>query len=460
MNREKKLISNTIVFGIGNIGSKVIMFLIVPIYTYYMSTSEYGSADLLNTIVMLLTPLLSLSVYDAVLRWVLDKKETIEDIFNTGLTIVIISGMVSMIISIVTYVVYPNVKIILLCTLIICQIFNTFFSQFLKGIEKNIIFAINGIIQSVGTIIFALVFLNQNMNHIDAFFLSLICSSSISIAYMFIFGELYKYYKLNKFNKKLMTDMLIYSLPLIPNQLMWWVMNVSDRYIVIYYLGYSVNGIYAVATKIPAVLNILSSVFLQSWQISAIEENNSADRTKYFSSIFNNMNRILTIGVSGILIFIRPFSKVIFGAAYQDVWKFVPLLLVALLFSNFSMFIGMSYLASMKTWGIFRTSILGAVINILLNIILIPLIGLNGAALSTAVSFFIIWVIRIKETKSFVKIKIDWMYFVSITLILIVQIVSLFITSKIILLMIPFIFVIFINRKFLIESYKFLLGGN
>jgi O-antigen/teichoic acid export membrane protein len=421
MKKTQKLLINILVFGIGNIGSKLILFILVPIYTFYLSTTQYGYADLLTTLISLAIPLVSFCIYEAVLRFVLDNKNNHLIVLNTGLMAIFFSSLILLLLGILISYVFQVKYIFIIIFLLVLQMVNIFLTQYIKGLQKNIIYSLNGIILSLLTLVFSLIFFKMDLDKLFSYFFSQLLAYLFSLIYLILCSGLLKNINIKYFNLTLLKRLIIYSLPLIPNQLMWWVMNVSDRFFVTYFIGFSGNGIYAVASKIPSMMNIVSSVFMQAWQISAIEEKNSNEKNIFYSSVFNNLSSILLLIISLIICFLKIIVDNFLSEGYTSVWRYVPFLLLSLLFSNYSMFFGMNYLANMKTTGIFKTSIYGAIVNLILNFLLIPTYGINGASIATMVSFFVVWVIRMRETRQFVQVQVDWKNMVASIIIILFQ---------------------------------------
>lgn len=247
--------------------------------------------------------------------------------------------------------------------------------------------------------------------------------------------------------------MLSYSIPLIPNTLMWWIMNASDRYAIVLFMGVSANGIYAIANKIPTVLNLLYSIFSQAWQLSAIEESESKDKSKFYTDVFNVFSIIMIIGTSAIIVVIRPFVELVLSIEYITAWRYVPLLLLAVVFTSYSSFLGTNYIAMKDTKGVFRTSLIGGILNIVLNFTLIPIIGLNGAAFATMISFFIVWIIRIYDARKFVTIKLNIKELILSFLIILIQIFTLYLNNKIYLIgeVLLLLLLIIVNKKIILS---------
>ncbi len=282
-------------------------------------------------------------------------------------------------------------------------------AQYARGTGRIKLYVINGLVTAM--MIFAIVSLLLNYFHmgIMGYFIGMVVAFTISNLVFFCFsGNVVEKLAKAPWDGTLMKRMLLYSLPLIPNTLMFWIMNASDRLLIQAFLGLTANGYYAVANKIPVLLNTLSSVFIQAWQLSAIEENEQENRDRFYSSVFNALASFMIIISSIILCFLKWGFGVAIGSEFFGAWKFVPIQLFAMIFAGLSAFIGVIYTVQMRTNQVFMTSFVGAACNVGLNFWLTPQIGLYGVAFATAISFFFVWIVRFIQTRKYVKIRMQY----------------------------------------------------
>jgi len=410
-NSYQKLMNNSLIMGIGELGSKGITLLLVQLYTFYLTQSEYGLVDIIQVTINLLVPIISLSIFEGVLRYVMDKEDTTV-VFTNGFFITCIGSLITIFVTFyLNYFEFFNqLESILpyICLAVILQLFQALYSQFVRGIGKIAVFAINGIVIAVTTLCMNLIFIVWLKMGIEGYLLSVIISLIVSLVFINLNVNTFKYLKINSITLKMNKKLLGYSLPLIPNSIMWWIINASSRYFILIFAGTAANGLFAVASKIPSLLTIFNSIFIKAWQLSAVEEYNSDNKSVFYGTIFNFYQQFLFIAVAGILILLKPIFEHAIGQDYYEAWKFVPFLLVSVLFSSFSSFLGTNYIASKKTNGVFKTSVIGGGANLVLNIITIPFLGVIGASLSSMLSFLLITIIRWYDTKKFITIKYNY----------------------------------------------------
>lgn len=220
-HKYKKLISNSLVFAIGNFGSKIMSFIMVPIYSYTLSTKDFGKVDLLTSLVSLLLPVLCLDIFDSVFRFALDEHEDKVKIFSTG---AIFSALCSVFILIIGFVLsllirdYPVVytSIYMIITMMFSLVSN--FSRAVGYVKQ---FAVAGIINTIVmglSNILLLVVIRMGMN---GYMLSMIVGQAVATIFLIFSTNIKKYFKNNEFNQKSFREMMVYGVPLIPNTLAW-----------------------------------------------------------------------------------------------------------------------------------------------------------------------------------------------------------------------------------------------
>lgn len=292
MNRYKKLVSNSIIFTIGNFGSKIISFILVPLYTFYLSTSEFGTADLVMTTATMLLPLVSLSISQAVLRFAMDDSEPVDQVLTNAL-IVLLKGLFvsSLILVILLFFNLPtNILVYTFATLGINAIQNVL-AEYTRAIGKVKNYAVNGIVQTLVLGLSNIILIVKFNYGIDGYLVSILISSMISILYLSLRIRVWEHINYSHFDKTLTKRMLKFSIPLIPNNFMWWLINASNRYFIIFYRGVAENGLFSVANKVPSCCSSLQQFsanpgsFQQLMNINQVTGQNSTQKFTGFTSL-------------------------------------------------------------------------------------------------------------------------------------------------------------------------------
>lgn len=401
MKKEyKKLLSNTGLFAIGSFGSSLLGMLFVPFYTSILSTAEYGISDLITTTTSLLFPFASLAISEAIMRFSLDRDSDKKTIYSTGVYIVLIGFVLVFILSnfMLNTTIGPYIIYFLLYFL--CYSIHTITSYFVKGIEKIKVYAAAGIINTIIVISCNIVFLLWLKIGIIGYLLSSIIGHFITTIFMFLSARVYTFIQFPwKLDKYLIKRMLLFSIPIIPNSISWWVANSSDKYILNYYSSVSEVGIYSVSYKIPTIVMTVMGFFMSAWQLSAVSAYESEDAKSTFSDVYYKCIRLNVLVAIALMVTSKIFGSFLYSKDFFSAWRYVPTLILANVFNIQATFLGSVYTASKKTKMLSITTMVGAVSNIVLNFALIPFIGALGAAIATASSYFVMWIMRFVSSK-------------------------------------------------------------
>ena len=409
MSREKKLFKNTMIYALGNFSSKGLVFLMLPLYTSFLTPKEFGSYDLIVTIVTLLVPVISFQIQEGSYRYILDEKDYQKkyQVVSSAIQIIVRNLIVSNILYLLC-ISFFNINYSLLIMLYYnVYIFSEIYLQVARGFQQNLDYAIAGIINTVVNLISTLVLTVGFHLKIEGLLISVIIGFITSLVYLEIKIKVLKNIKLFNKNTEISSKLVRYSLPLIPNILNWWIINVSDRLLLAHFIGVEANGIYAIANKFPSILIIMNSIFYLAWQESAITEYRSKDKNEFYSQMFNGFMKFQVSCLLVLLAFSPIFIHLFVDSQFKEAYKYMPFLYIGAVFSSFSSFYGTGFQSAKETKGAFYSSVAGSLLNIILNLLLIPYIGIQGAAVSTMVAFLVMWVMRIYQTKKYFSIKLD-----------------------------------------------------
>lgn len=407
MERNKKLFSNSIIFTIGNLGSKFISFFMVPLYTYTLTTSQFGTVDLLITTVNLFLPIASLSLFDAVFRFAMDNDVDNAQVLTSGVLTDIFLGLIVILLWPLLSLFHISYLSYFIVILLATALF-TLLQNFARAIGKSVTYAMAGLINAITFAIFNIIFLVVLKIGIEGYLLSYLLAIIISLVYVSCSVKVWRYIKKDAYSYHLTKRMLAYSIPLIPNSLAWWLTNDANRFFILTFVGVAGNGLYAVANKIPTIINMFFNVFTQAWQISAVDEFYSKDNSEYYTSVFTFLQSLLFVLVGVFIVVLKPFMSLFVSPSYFISWKYVPLLLIMAVFSNMSAFLGTTYLAAKQTKGILVTTILGMLVNLCFSFLLTPRIGIYGTAAGGTLGFLSVVLMRLYDLKKIIEIKMNW----------------------------------------------------
>lgn len=424
--KYRKLIDNTAIVAAGQLGSKVLVYLLVRLYTWAMTTEEYSVASNITEMATLLIPLISLSIGDAVFRFGMDKKYTDKDVFTSGhIAFLIGCTLFVPIIPILCSINYFDGYEWLIVLYVVASIMHTICKQAIRAEGKFKLYAVQGLLNTCVTIALNVVFLVPLQMSSLGYVLSVCIADIVSMIFIIVAAKLWRKFDLRSVNKSTVVDMIKYSIPMIPTSLSWWITNVSDRFMVTYFVGDSANGLYSAAYKIPTLLMVLSGIFINAWKHSAIDEKDNAGSDTFYEKVFDTFQSLIFMIASGIVAFTLVITNLMFDPSYYQAWYYIPVLTGAMAFFNFASFTGSIFEVYKKTVWSFVTAMTGALSNVILNLILIPKMGALGAAIATLVSIAVMFLIRAIVTSRIANFKLHIVKLLINTLILGVQIVAL-----------------------------------
>lgn len=404
------LIKNVGLLTISNFSSKILVFLLVPLYTSVLTTAEYGTYDLMISIVTLLYPILTLNITDAVMRFLMDRDYNKNEVASIGIKIVLTSiGIFTVLLvlfslflkllnrsELFTYLPYLEFYYIF-------YVFNQYFIQLAKGLEKVRDMSIAGVLSTLIMLIANILFLLIFRLGLSGFFMANILCQAIQGIYLAVRVRVWSYLKWDT-NNSIRKDMLVYCVPLIVTALAWVINHTLDKFVVAIICGVAANGILSVAYKIPQIINTLQVIFIQAWQISAIKEFGENDTPYFYGKTFQVINLFMTLMCSFLILLSKPLATILYANDFYLAWKYVPFLMIANVLNSASGFLGPILSAQKKSKEMATSAIYGTITNGVLNILLVYFIGIQGATIATMISSFVIYLVRKKVVKQDIHI--------------------------------------------------------
>lgn len=434
MKREEKLIKNTIIIAIGNFLPRLASFIVLPILTGYLTQEEYGIYDLITVLVSLLLPAVTLQIQTAAFRFLIDVRGDLKEEKRIVTNIFAFTFPVSIIALIILYFALfqlePLVRL-LICIYFIFDILVNTARQIVRGLSKNMDYSISAIIGSCGRLLFALVFVLWLRTGLVGATLTLIASVAVEFLYLIFRTRLHRYIDFSLLSKSTVKKLLKYSWPMVPNSMSMWVMRLSDRLVVTFFMGVAANAVYSVANKIPQLLMIAANTFDMAWQENASMASKDDDASTYYTQMFRAVFDFMA-GVFGLLVAVAPimFSLLIQGD-YVDAYCHMTILFLAIFFLSIAAYLGGVYVAYKKTTSVGITTALAAVCNLVFDIATIQWIGLYAASGSTLISYLFLCIYRMIDLKKFVDIRYDLKRIVIVVLVLIAMSVLCFVNNTV-----------------------------
>jgi O-antigen/teichoic acid export membrane protein len=401
MTKYKKLFSNTILVSIGNLGSKLIALLMLPFYTRHLSVSDFGASDTVIVYVSLLLGIVTLSIAESMFIFPKGKsKDEQSEIFSSGITFSFIVLCFSITSLIIVHYLFLSLNILqsftqhfwYLCSLLIAMIIQNTTQQFTRGIDKLIVYSISGIVLTGLTA--ALGFMIIPSRGLEGFFLSLILANLITSIYTLVHSKAFQYWNPKQIDFSKYKELIHYSIPLIPNALMWWIISSINRPLLEKQVGLEGIGILAVALKVPSAINVLFGIFMIAWQASVLEEYGKVGYKQFYRKILFTVSGFLGIIAVLISIFRADIINLIADEKFIQSAEFIPLLTASAFFAALSGLVGANFSAVKQSKYYFYSSVWGACSALILNIWLIPIYGLWGAVYAILLSQIVMFLFR------------------------------------------------------------------
>jgi len=420
MGKYKRLFSNTAILGAGTFASKVLVLLLMPLYTSILSTSEFGTADLIAQTSNLLIPLAAVGICDGIFRFTLDSTEDRRKILSTGVAI-LLAGSVAVAVLAPLLGLWERLRgyTLLITLYVIAANLHSAFANYVRAEGKTTLFALQGICNTVSTIGLNLLFLVVFDMGSVGYVLSVVISDGLMTVLLFFVGRIYRDLSPKCISRDTAKAMLKFSIPYIPTTMMWLITSVSDRYIVTAYCGEAENGLYAAAYKLPTLLSLVSGVFVEAWHFSTVKDATEEEKADFFGTVYVNFMSVMFMGASVLIAGSQIFTRILLADSYYSSWKYVPILVVATTFSTLVSFLGSVYFLKKKSVLSMLTAMSGAVINVILNFVMIPDHGAMGAAVATLISYLAVYLIRAYDTGKYLKFPLHpWRVLINTAVIL------------------------------------------
>ena len=457
MNRSKYLFKNIGILTVSNFASKILVFLLVPLYTSVLSTEEYGTYDIVVSTIQLLFPILTLNISDAVMRYSMDKTKNIDEVAAIGLRI-LLEGTIPVVIFFCGCWHWKWIKPIrgfelyILLYFVFC-FFYQFLIQLAKGLEKVVDMGIAGIISTIFLVGGNLLLLLVIPLGLKGFYIANILSQATPAIYLSIRTNIFHYPVFKKCDKALRREMLVYCLPLIVTVVGWWVNSAADKYTVTFMCGASANGLLSVSYKIPSIISVIQSIFVQAWQISAIKEYGNNDTSEFYGKAFILLNVLMAAFCSLLIIFTRPIGHVMYSKEFYQAWEYVPFLLISSVFNSAAGFLGPILSAKKDSRAMALSALFGSGTNVVLNIVFTYFIGVQGACIATLISSAVQYVSRKKYVGKEISITRYGLVLITWVLLCIQAVIEIY-TKLILVQVILMAFMLILNRREVKELFK------
>jgi O-antigen/teichoic acid export membrane protein len=408
MSKQSRLIKNTIILLVGIVGTKLVNFILLPFLTTWFSVEEYGTIDIFLTMVSMIVPFCSLQLEQAVFRFLIDDT-TIQERKSTVSSGIFCTLTVLAILNVITGPILLSIGIPLYGLFLLAVNLQTIYvmvQQVVRGKGQNHVYTINSIVFAFATMLFCVIFIRGLSFGVKGYVFAYCLANVLAIFFMLAKSNLFEMISLKSFNLEKLMMMLRYSIPMIANNVSWWILNASDKIVLNLFIGTSANGIFAAAGKIPGLITTVYSVFQMAWQESTSRElKANEDLDDFYSEVFRSLFVIMSFGVITIILLSKLLFPVLINIKFEEAFYHIPILLIGLFFLCLAQFYGGIYVGLHNSKELGWTSAVAAGVNIAVDLISVKHIGIYAASISTLVAYLSLFIIRAYNTSKTILIK-------------------------------------------------------
>ena len=382
----------------------------LPLYTAVLSQAQFGTADLIISYVSLLTPLVGLQFDQGLFRFIIDERNDESKQRNVFSSIIFANVLQIILFEVIACGLALIVKLdyfnYILITIPI-GILGSSILQFLRGRGQNIHYAVISFLSATVQVFCNVLFLLVFDLKIDGLLLAMIIGNIVVVLYAVFVNKIYKYFSIRCIDVTTIKEVAQYSLPLLPNQFAWWVMNLSDRSILTVVIGAWANGIYSIANKFSSLFITFYNYFNMAWTETLSISKTDTDLSRYISTMANTLFDIFFFA-DGLLVLSMPITfRLLINDSFSEAYWQIPILLLAVFLQAIQGLYGAIYVAFKDSRSIAASSSLAALINIVIDVSCVKYIGIYAASISTLVAFLFLTIFRYVDSSKYVNAKID-----------------------------------------------------
>ncbi len=383
---------------ISNICLKAINFFLLPLYTSYLTPSMLGVSDSVTTFIGFLLPLLTMGLDSAYSAFYFEKEDPQRGnkVFSTLGIVFLFIGLVPLLAfpaaSPLSRLVFHSQEYELIVKLALVSVsFNLWYLPFSLELRLQNRMAAFGFVNVVSSLLMILLnVLFVTFMHLGE--MSLVLSTMLVHAAQTLLYAAFvrKLPKLQEADQSLFRSMMRFSFPLIPMTLMNWVLTLSDRSVILYFLGNSYVGLYGIGTRFTTMANVVISAVSTAYTTFAFSNVENHDAKKQYFYVFNVMSLMLLFVAFSVSMFSKEIITVMTHKdTYLESYRALRDLMFAQSLYGMSTLVGYGIYFRKKTQYSLAAVSAAAVVNLILNILLIPKYGYSVAASTTLIGYLV-----------------------------------------------------------------------
>lgn len=428
-NKYRTLLSDIIIFIIGTVLAKAIQFILMPLYTTYMSTEAYGVAELTNNLSELFFPIATLCIYEAAFRYAVDPEFSNEKLATAVAKVMMISTGIGLVVSFLIRYIFDYKYAFYLFFILYAYSIRMCTAYYVRGNGKSKTFAMSGVVNAVSLSVFNILFLVILKSGESGYLLSIGFSYCVSAIYLIVVGKIPGDIRPKEASNEDLKILFHYCIPLIFYNVLYWFTTISGRYILLWFTDASTAGKYVAAIKIAAIVNMIQQAVYAAVQLNSSRAYTEKGKEKYYTEI-TNLFIYLYCTFGAVIVCFTPFlAKFTLKNDFYEAKVYLPIIMLAAIFNCVSSLLGTMYSTYKKTQKMVGVSLVGSITNIVIGFVLTPYYGIWGVCIASVFCYLSQVVYKFIDVRKFCAIKYNWSKIIPNLLILTTQIVLMSIES-------------------------------
>lgn len=454
VNRYKSLMSDIIIFMIGTVLAKAIQFILMPLYTTYMTPEAYGIAELTNNLSELFFPIATLCIYEAAFRFAVDPQFDNHRLAYAVSNVMAKSMIAGLFVAVFTKFVLHYEYAFFLYFILYAYSIRMCVAYFVRGKGCSKVFAISGIVNALSLGILNIIFLVILQGSERGYLISIGLSYGISALYLIVRGNIVKDLSACPLKKDDLQVLYKYCVPLIFYNVLYWFTTISGRYILLWFTDASTAGTYVAAIKIAAIVNMVQQAVYAAFQFNSSRAFTEHNKEGYYTDITNLFISLYCTFGAVIICFTPVIAKLTLRNTFYDANIYLPIIILTAVLNCISSLLGTMYSTYKKTQRMVGVSIVGALINLCLGLLLTPRMGIWGVCIASACCYLSQVIYKFIDVRTFCTIQYNWGLIILNIMLLAIQFIAMSVLNHYVtaISILVTIMIVMVNLKYLLRK--------
>ncbi len=413
----KSVARHFFVYGFGRILNRIVGFLLIPFYTHYLLPSDYGTLEMVEVTVYLVGTFLGAGLTHAVLRFYFESEEASyrRTVVSTALISVlcvcfVLGGFLALISPAVSAVVFQSQNYDGLLRLAVISLTATVVSEtplvFIRAQEKSVLYTVVSLLRLALNLTLNILFLAKYGMGVRGVILggliSEVCLGIVLSAYTLRHVGI-------SFSRARLKEMLLYGIPYIPGGFVISILLVSDRFALQRFTTLTEVGLYALGYKFGLVMGaMVTEPFFLIWRPKMFEVAKRADASEIYGRMltyFLFLELFIALGLSA---GVKDVIAIMADPKYHSAYQVTPLIVLTYIMGGVYYHAQVGILLAKKTKFILYIQIVGAIVGIVLNIALVPFLGIWGAATAILAAWTLLTVLAYRISERYLHVDFEF----------------------------------------------------